>query len=197
MANLKEIAEVSWGQLFPNPGDENAVDLEDFVSTAKTEYAFQIWRKIKEDKREYGSADIPSYLLTEVSLPVVNGEVDLTGLSIMRSIDEEQWLQDVGGMDCDCSYIKSNVNDWKKLCDDDSLPDDARVVYPVGKKLKFPRGAHADEIQITYANQGEDIDDVIEIDDAIGGIVRTRLIEIYGGKIGQEDKRNDSNTNLK
>lgn len=197
MANLKEIAEVAWGQLFPNPGDEVAVDREDFVSTAKTEYAFQIWRRIVEDKREYGTADIPSYLLTEVRLPVVGDEIDLTGLNIMRSVPEEQWLQDVGGMNCDCSYVKSSVNDWKKLCDDDSLPDDAKIVYPVGKKLKFPLGTHADEIQITYANQGEDIDDVIEIDDAIGGIVRMRLIEIYGGKVGQEDKRNDSNTNLK
>ncbi len=197
MANLKEIAELAWSQLFPQPGDEVAVDREDFVSTAKTEYAYQLWRKIKEDKREYGESDIPSYLLTTVTLPVVDNKVSLTGLSIMRSIDQELWLQDVGGMNCDCEYIKSTINNSKLLCDDDSLPEDSKTYYPRGKEIIFPKGTHADEIEITYANSGEDIDDEIEVDDALGGIVRVRLIEIYGNKVGIEDNKDDSNINTK
>ncbi len=197
MANLKEIAELAWSQLFPQPGDEVAVDREDFVSTAKTEYAYQLWRKIKEDKREYGESDIPSYLLKTVTLPVVDNKVSLTGLSIMRSIDQELWLQDVGGMNCDCEYIKSTINNSKLLCDDDSLPEDSKTYYPRGKEIIFPKGTHADEIEITYANSGEDIDDEIEVDDALGGIVRVRLIEIYGNKVGIEDNKDDSNINTK
>lgn len=197
MANLKEISEVSWLQLFPNAGDENAVDREDFVSTAKSEYSYQIWRKIKEDKREYGECDIPSQLLGEAEMEVVNNEIDLSTLNIMRGIDQELWLQDVGGINCDCTYIKSTVNNWKALCDDDSLPDDARIFYPVGLKIKFPLGAHAEKVPIIYAKSPEDIDDVIEVDDAIAGMIRRSLIEIYGNRIGVEDKKNDSNSSLK
>ncbi len=197
MANLKSIAELAWNQLFPNPGDETAVDREDFVETAKTEYAYQMWKRIKEDKAQYGESDIPSYLLTSKTLPVVDKKVDLTGLSIMRSIDQELWLQDVGGMNCECQYIKSTLNHTKLLCDDDSLPEDAKTFYPKGKEIVFPKGTHADEIEITFANNGEDIDDFIEVDDAIGGIVRERLIILYGNKIGAEDEKDDSNSNTK
>lgn len=197
MANLKEIAELAWGQLFPNPGDENAVDREDFIETAKTRYAYEMWRKIKEDKREYGECDIPSHLLEEAELSVADNEMDLSTLEIMRGIDEELWLQDVGGISCECTYIKSSVNKWKLLCDDDSLPDDARVYYPLGKKLVFPLGAHANSVKIVYAKRGEDVDDVIEVDDVIGDIVRRGLIDTYGGKVGAEDKKNDSNSNSK
>ncbi len=197
MANLKETAELCFNQLFPNPGDEVAVDREDFVSTAKTEYAYQMWRKIVEDKARYGESEIPSYLLTTKTLPVSDGKMSLEGLSIMRSIDQELWLQDVGGMNCDCEYVKSTMNNTKLLCGDDSLPDDSRTYYPKGKEIIFPKGTHANELEITYANSGEDIDDVIEIDDAIAGIIRQRLIEIYVGKIGAEDNKNDSNTNSK
>lgn len=197
MANLKEIAELAWAQMFPQPGDEVAVDREDFVATAKTQYAFEMWKKIKQDKRDYGESDIPSYLLTTKTLPVTDGVMNLDGLSIMRSIDQELWLQDVGGMNCDCEYIKSTLNNTKLLCDDDSLPEDSRTYYPRGKEIIFPKGTHADEIEITYANNGEDIDDVIEVDDAIGGIIRIRLIEIYGNRVGIEDNKDDSNANVK
>ena len=197
MANLKSIAEQAWNQLFPRPGDEEAVDLEDFVATAKSEYAYQLWRKIKEDKLLYGECDIPSYLLSDAELEIENDEMDISSLKIMRSIDQELWLQNIGGIGCECNYIKSTLNQSKLLCDDDSLADDSKPYYPSGLKIKFPKGVHKTPLEITYANNGEEIDGRIEVDDAIGGIVRTRLIEIYGGKIGQEDKANDSDSNSK
>lgn len=192
MANLLSIAEQAWAQLFPRPNDEEAVDREDFVATAKSEYAFQLWKKIKEDKILYGDCDIPSYLLSEKELEVVDNEMDISSLKIMRSIDQELWLQSIGGIACECNYIKSTLNQTKLLCDDDSMADDAKPFYPQGKKIKFPKGVHKTPLEIIYANQGEEIDGQIEVDDAIGGIVRTRLIEIYGGKIGEEDAKNDS-----
>lgn len=197
MANLKEIAELAWAQLQAQPGDEVAVDREDFVATAKSEYAYQLWRKIKEDKREYGECDIPSYLLSEKELDVVDNVMDISELNIMRSIDQELWLQSIGGFDCECQYIKSTLNNEKLLCDDDSLPDDAKTFLPLGKKIIFPRGVHDSPLKIIYANSGEEIDDSIEIDDAIAGIIRRSLIDIYSGKTGQEDKKNDENSNLK
>lgn len=197
MANLKSVAEQAWNQLFPRPGDEEAVDKEDFVATAKGEFAYQLWRKIKEDKFLYGVCDIPSYLLSEIELEVKNDEMDISSLKIMRSIDEELWLQNIGGLNCECVYVKSTLNNMKLLCDDDSLSDDSKTYYPFGKKIKFPKGVHTTPLSITYANQGEDINDMIEIDDAIAGIIRRELINIYGGKIGQEDKANDSDSNTK
>lgn len=195
MANLKEIAELAWSQLFPNPGDEAAVDREDFVATAKSEYAYQLWRKMKEDKREFGDSEIPSYLLTTTELEVSNDVMDISPLNILRSLDNEQWLQNIGGLSCECDYIKSSVNHWKALCDDDSLPEDARIFIPIGKQIRFPLGVHKTPLEITYANNGEDIDDEIEVDDVIGGIVRRSLVEIYGGKIGKEDVTNNTNLN--
>ncbi len=192
MANLKSVAEQAWNQLFPRPGDEEAVDREDFVATAKGEFAYQLWKKIKEDKILYGDCEIPSYLLSEKELEVKDNEMDISELKIMRSIDQELWLQGIGGINCECIYVKSTLNQTKLLCDDDSLPDDARPFYPQGKKIKFPKGAHTTPLAIIYANQGEDIDDYIEIDDAIAGIIRRELINIYGGKIGEEDAKNDS-----
>ena len=88
------------------------------------------------------------------------------------------------------------MNLSKILCDDDSLPDDAFTFYPQGKKIIFPKGTHTTPLSIVYANNGEEIDDTIEVDDAIGGIVRRSLIEIYGGKIGKEDTQNDSDSNI-
>lgn len=194
MANLKSIAEQAWAQLFPRPNDEEAVDREDFLATAKSEYAFQLWKKLKEDKLLYGESDIPSYLLSEAELDVSDNVMDISSLKIMRSIDQELWLQDIGGIACECTYVKSTLNNTKILCDDDSLPDDTKTFYPMGKKIIFPKGVHTSPLKIIYANNGEDIDGEIEVDDAVGGIVRTRLIEIYGGRIGVEDKQNDSSS---
>ncbi len=197
MANLLSIAEQAWSQLFPRPTDEEAVDREDFVATSKSEFAYQLWKKIKEDKLLYGECDIPSYLLSETELEVIDNKMDISSLKIMRSIDQELWLQDIGGPTCECPYVKSTLNLTKILCDDDSLPDNVKTFYPQGQKIIFPKGVHKSPLSIIYANQGEEIDGRIEVDDALAGIVRTRLIEIYGGKIGSADTANDSDPNSK
>lgn len=192
MANLLEIAEVSWKQLFPNPTDENAISKEEFIATAKTEYATQMWIQAKNEKNSEGYFNIPSYLLTEAELEVKNNEMDISSLKILRGLPEEMWLQNIGGIVCDCSYVKSNINLAQLMCDDDSLGDNFRTYYVVGNKIKFPKGTHSTKLPIIYANNGERVDNNIEIDDAIGGIVRRMLIEIYGGKIGKEDTSNNS-----
>lgn len=193
MANLNSIAEQAWRQLFPGPSDEVKVKKEEFMATAKTEYAYQLWIKIMAERREEGQLDIPSYLLSEAELEVVNGVMDISSLKIMRSLPWETWLQNVGGINCECPYVKTTLNLAQVLCDDDSLPDGARTYYAEGKKLKFPKGVHKSPLPIVYANSGENIKGYIEVEDSLAGVVRRSLIEIYGGKIGNKDVTNNSN----
>lgn len=193
MANLLSIAEQAWRQLFPGPSDEVKVKKEEFIATAKTEYALQLWTKLMAEKREEGYFNVPSYLLSEAELPVENDVMDISSLKIMRSIPWETWLANVGGINCECPYVKTTFNMAQILCDDDSLPDNARTYYAVGKKVKFPKGVHKTPLPITYANSGEKIDGSIEVEDSIAGMVRRTLIEIYGGKIGTQDVTNNTN----
>ena len=199
MANLLSIAELAWRQFIPNPGAQNAITKEEFQATAKTEYAYQMWLKSKLDKREEGMFLVPSYLLSEAEMEVVDNEIDLSDLKIMKGLDENDlWLQNVGGISCECKYVKSSLNMTQLMCDDDSLGENVRTFFVMGKKVKFPSGTHKDKLTIIYANNGENVDGGIEVDDAIAGIVRTRLNDIYGGnKTGQEDKSNDNNSNTK
>lgn len=192
MASLLSIAELAWLQCFPKGGDETKVTKQEFIATAKTEYAYQLWLKSKADKREEGYYEVPSYLLSEKEIDIIDGVMDLSGLKIMRSLDMEVWLQNVGGMNCECNYMKSTVNHWQLLCDDDSIGD-SKPYYVVGKKIKFPLGAHKKSLPIIYANNGELVDGDIEVDDAIGGVVRRILVDIYLGKQGREDNTNNSN----
>lgn len=193
MANLLSVAELAWKQLFPESSDESKVKKEQFIADSKTEYAYQLWLRILNDKNMEGQIDIPSYLLSEIELDVANDEMDISGLKIMRSLPFEVWLQNVGGINCDCQYVKTTFNLAQTLCDDDSLGDNAKTFYPLGKRIKFPKGVHKNRLPITYANNGENINGMIEVDDAIGGLVRRSLIELYGGKTGKEDKTNNTN----
>jgi hypothetical protein len=193
VARIKEIAELAWRQLFPNPNDEVSISKEEFITTAKSEYALQIWIQAKQEKKEEGMYNVPSYLLTETELDVVNNSIDISDLNILFGLPSEIWLQNIGGVGCKCVYVKSTLNQSQLLPDDDGLADTDKTYYALGKKIFFPRGTHAKKVSIIYANNGGDIEDDIEIDDAIGGILRTRLVEIYGGKIGQEDSTNNQN----
>ncbi len=193
MANLLSIAELAWRQLFPDPSDETKVKKEEFIATAKLEYAYQLWIKLMADKREEGYFEVPSYLLSETELEVKDNVMDISSLKIMRGLPWETWLQNIGGIECKCKYVKSTLNLSQVLCDEDSLPDGDKTYYVVGKKIKFPKGVDQDKLPITYANSGENIDGYIEVEDSLGGIVRRTLVEIYGGKVGSDDDTNNSN----
>lgn len=195
MANLKEIAELAWLQLYPKPSDETAVTKEEFIATAKAEFAYQELLMAWKEKREEGYFNVPSYLSTEIELEVKDNEMDISALKILRSLPQEVWLQNIGGLDCKCKYVKSTINLTQLLGDDDSMGDNVRTYLVVRKTIKFPQGVHTSPLTIIYANSGEDVDGRIEVDGAIAAIIRTRLIEIYGGKTGQEDETNNSNSN--
>lgn len=193
MARLNAIAELTWRQLFPKGDDETKITPEEFLATAKSEYAYQFWQKMRADKALEGDYQIPSYLLSEANLDVVDDEMDVSSLKIMQGLDADIWLQNVGGVTCKCLYIRSTLNNTQLLCGDDSRPEDARTYYPLSKKIVFPQGVHTSPLKIIYANSGQDMDGNVEVDDVLAGLIRRGLIEIYG-KVGKEDATNNTNS---
>lgn len=182
-------------QVYPKPSDRAQMPLETFVQTAKTEYAYQFLLLYWKQRREEGEFEIPGYLLSEESLDVKNDEMDISGLKIFHSLPSDQWLKNIGGINCDCQYIKSSVNQAQVFNGDDTPDDSIRTYYAIKNKIIFPQGVHKSPLSIIYANMGGSIDGKVQVDDAIAGIVRERLIEMYLGKIGKEDKTNNSNSN--
>lgn len=193
MADLKTIAQLAYDQLFPNPTDEEKVSRIDFLESAKLEYSYQFLLWFWKEKGTEGVFNMPGELATEEDFNVVNNEIDISELDIMSRLPNDQWLCNVGGLVCDCKYVKSNINQTQLLCDDDSLPETWYPYLIIGKKIKFPKGVHKTPLSIIYANSGRQIYDSIEVDTALGKLVKDALISNYGGKVGTEDKANNTN----
>lgn len=196
MANLKSIAEQAYLQCFPNRNDETDISLEEFIETAKNEYAYQFLLWYWKEKNTEGFFNIPGNLSSEEEFEVIDNEIDITHLEIMSRLPNDLWLQNIGGLTCDCKYVKSNINQTQLLQDDDSMGGLIKPYLIVGRKIKFPQGTHKNKLLIIYANSGRGLNDWIEVDDAIGSLVRNRLIEIFLGKIMPEDKTNTSSSNV-
>ena len=191
--NINEVAELVRRQLQPTSGGGTTIHLEQFKSSAKAEFAYQTLLMIWREKREEGYYTVPGYLLTEVEKDIVNNEMDISDLEYFKTLPNEVWLQDIGGLNCGCKYVKSTVNHSKLLSEDDSLDDGTRTFYLEGKKIKFPQGTHKNKLKIIYADKGGDLDGNIDVDDAIAALVRERLVGLYGGKIGVNDETNNEN----
>lgn len=193
--NLKEIAALSFSQIFPKSAGKAPVDIVEFERTAINEFAYQSLLMAWKEKADEGYFDIPGYLLTEVEKDIVDNEMDISDLKYFKSLPMQVWLVNIGGMSCNCKYVKSDVNMTALMCDDDSLDDTAKTYYHRGKKIIFPQGTHASPLKITYANIGQDLDGKIEVDEAIGALVRERLNAIYLGKVPPTDVTNNENPN--
>lgn len=178
--------------MFPNPTDETSISLQEVIESAKLEYSYQYLLWYWKERGTDGVFNMPAELATEEEFDVVNNEIDISGLDIMSRLPADQWLANIGGLTCDCKYIKSNINQTQLLCDDDSLPDTYKTYLIIGKKIKFPKGTHANKLTIIYANSGRDIDGVIEVANELGALVTRGLNEIYLGKVNSEDKNNNS-----
>ncbi len=197
MANLLEIAELAWSQVFPHPTDETAITKEEFITTAKTQYPLQMWIQARNIKNEEGVFDVPTNILVQSDpLPVVDNEIDISGLSIMYGLPNQAWLQNIGGLTSKCKYVKSTVNQAQIMQDtEDGLGDDVKTYLAIGKKIFFPKGTHSNKLTIIYASNGIENDGLYEVDDVVGAMIQQQLILIYTGKIGKEDKVNDGNPN--
>lgn len=169
-----------------------AISRESFIATAKLEYAYAFLLWYWRENQQEGIFNMPGNLSRESEpLDVVDNEVDISGLDIMSRLPNDKWLGKIGKLTDDCIYVKSNINQTQLLKDDDSLPSDYRTYVILGKKIIFPQGTFTDKITIIYAGSGKDIDEDIEVDDAIGAQVRNRLDEIYFQKVGFVDKTNN------
>lgn len=193
MANLLEIAELAWSQIWPHPTDEAAITKEEFITTAKIQYPLQMWVHARNTKNEDGVFNIPSNILVQSDpLPVKDNKIDISGLKIMRGLPNERWLQNIGGLTCQCKYVKSDVNLSQIFQDvDDGLPDGTKTFLILGKEIIFPKGTHANALPIIYASDGIENDGLYEVDDVVGALIQQQLISIYGGKMGKEDSNND------
>lgn len=194
MANLLEIAELAYNQIFPLPRDKNAIALEEFIATAKIEYAAAMWIYRQEQISNDGSFEMPSDLLTESEpLDVVNNEIDISSLNYLSSLPNDLWLQNIGGLGCECTYIKTTIRLSQILCEDDSIPESSKPYLIVGKKIKFPKGTHAKSVAIIYANNGTGIDPrVIECNEYVGSKVREKLMGLYGKKLPADTTNNQN-----
>lgn len=185
---------MAWEQQFPLATDEVAISRESYIAVAKGEYAYQFLLWYWKEKGTEGVFNIPGNLSTESEpLPVVDNEMDISGLDILSRLPNDLWLQHIGHLTSDCTYIKSNINQTQLLKEDESLPDDYRTYLIIGKKIIFPKGVHTNPLTIIYANSGQNVDDNIEVDEAIGALVRQKLNDIYLGRTGQPDKTNNTN----
>lgn len=192
MANLLEIANLSWEKQFPLATDEVAISRESFIATAKLEYAYAFLLWYWRENATEGAFNMPGNLSIESEpLPVVDNEVDISSLDIMSRLPNDKWLGKIGKLTDECVYVKSNINQTQLLKDDDSLPSEYYPYVILGKKIIFPKGTHSKEITIIYAGSGKELDENIEVDDAIGAQVRNRLDEIYFQRVGIVDKNNN------
>lgn len=195
MASLFTIAELSFRKCFPNPSDDTDLEVEDFIESAKSIYSYQMLLFYWKQRDEEGEFSLPSNLLQESEIDVVDNKADISKLSIFNSLPNNLWLVNVGGFGCACHYVKSDVNKTQLLCGDDSLDDNARTYVPIGKQIWFPKGVHTSPLKIIHASLGENINEDIEIDDALAAIVRDKLDDMYVGKTPPEDVTNNSNSN--
>lgn len=194
MPTLNEVCELVWRKVVPNGSAQSDTKRDEIIATGQLQYASSMWIRSKELEASDGYFEIPAGLLTEKEFPVNDNMIDLTDEPVLNSLGSNGWLQDVGGVGCDCKYIKSSLNEEKILKGDDSIGN-ARTFFPVGKKIMFPRGTHNSKLKVTYVNNGSGLDaDEIMIDEYVGAKVMDKLMQLYGPHI-PADHSADSNSN--
>lgn len=193
MSNLKEIAQVSYDQVYPNASIQTSIKVEHFIVAAKARYAWELFRISKEERRSEGEWEIPSTLWRESDIEVKDDKADISLLNIFRSFEGDVWIGNIGGINCECNYLKKSVNLAQILCDDE-YNGNARPYYVVGKSIKFPAGVHSPTLPMIYASDGTDLDDDIEIDDMIGDLIGNYLVQRFSNRM-PEDRTANSNSN--
>lgn len=195
MENLLSICELAYRQMFPVPRDKTSITLEEFIATGKTEYAASMWIYRQELISTEGIFDMPSELISEVEFDVVDNEIDLKDITYLSSLPGDIWLQNVGGFNCECKYIKTTLNMMQLFGEDDDTKEPNSYLYYIqGKKIKFPNGTHKKKLPVIYANMGEGLDsEMIEVNAFVASKVRLKLRQLYGEKM-PVDNTNDQNT---
>lgn len=191
MANLKEISAVAYEQVYPNANIQTPIKVEHFIEVAKSKYAYEMWRLSKELKRSEGEWEIPSSLLRQGEIEVKENVADISNLNVFRTSDGETWIINIGGINCDCSYLKQTPNLAQILCDDDYLGN-GKPYIPIGNNISFPKGSHKSKLPIIYASNGDDLNDEIPIDDTTAELVSIYLVQRFSNKLPADETANDN-----
>lgn len=194
MANLLEIAELAYNQIFPIPRSKTAIALQEFIATAKYEYAAAMWIYRQEQIATDGSFQMPSDLLTESEpLDVVNNQIDVSKLKYLSSLPGDLWLQNLGGLECECRYVKTTINLAQIFRGDDSMDNNDYPFYVVGKKIKLPKGSHKNKLPIIYANMGTGLNPrLVEVNEYVASKVREKLMQLYGKRLPVDITNNNN-----
>lgn len=193
MSNIKEIAQINYDVIYPNATAQTSVKVEHFISESLTRYAWEMFRLSREIKREDGFWEIPSSLWRDANITVVDNVADISDLNIFRSFEGDTWIGNIGGFNCECVYLMQTVNLSQILCDPDYWGNN-KPYFVVGKSIKFPAGVHKTTLPITYASNGDDVDDTIEVDDAIGALISEYLYKKFSGKFPEDRTANGAGT---
>lgn len=194
MTSLKEIVQAAYEIVYPMPSDETPIKKEAFMVTAKAELAFNYWKISKERKNTEGYFEVDSHLMTTIDLPVVNNKLQLANLPILRSLENDRWLIQLGDFGS-CTFTKTSINQIKLYQGNDSLPDNEIVYVIIGNEIRFDREIKQKTLSLTYANEGDDINADVQIDGVLGAIVMRSLLDIYQKK-NPTDTTNNSNPNI-
>lgn len=192
MADLKSIAQVNYDQIFPNATSQTSVKVEHLIEEAKIRYAWELFRIGKESKRADGEWEIPSALWREATIEIKDNQADISALNVFRSFEGDTWIGNIGGVGSDCKYMRLTMS-LNQSFDDDWMGN-AKPYIVIGKIIKFPKGTIGASLPIIYATNGTDLDDEIEIDDAIGALVSDYIYKKFSGRL-PEDRSADSNSN--
>lgn len=191
---IKEIAELEYRRLYPTSGDKPPVTLVEFVRTATYEYAYQALLFAWNEKNREGHFFVPSHFIDNKTLEVKDNKINIEGIGALTSLPSEVWLQSIGNIGTDCTFVKFTFNSWQTLGNKDSSLDDTDVpYYAMKKEVIFPKGVKEKKLTVYYAS-GMAGDDV-EIDGALGAIVMRKLAEIYGNRIPKDVTLNDNPNN--
>lgn len=192
MADLKTIAQVNYDQIYPNATSQTSIKVEHLIEEAKLRYAWELFRISKETKRTDGEWEIPSDLWREANIAITNREADVSSLNIFRSLEGDTWIGNIGGINSDCQFIRLSMNMRQSF--DDDYSGNAIPYVVIGTKIKFIKSVPGKSLPIIYASNGTDLDDEINVDDAIGALVSDYLFKKFSGRL-PEDRTADSNTN--
>lgn len=180
MANLREISELVFRKMFPEPGDDAKLKKAEIFATAKLVYATAVFIKFNQD-RQNDDLIIPSQLINRSELTVIDGYASLSDIEVAYGIPGERWAISIPGM------IKSS---WITYPTHSKSDMPAPRFIPMRDKIYFPEGAPK-KVDFIYAGVSN-IDESYDVPDDIGMVIMRELFATYEGT-GREDVTNNEN----
>jgi hypothetical protein len=195
--SLWTIAELAWRQINPGGSDEAKNTLEEYVETAKDEFANILYQSYKAGQ---GDAD---YSLLEAFLQTKLYELkeDADGLYVELDVDVINLPNDMGVWQVrpkgrKTQPLTKTTAISRNLFDND--PTEVRSYYREGRLIRFPDGVDcpgATAMKVTLATM-DDMEDKNEVPEGFATPIRNALLQKYGGTISvPSNDTNNQNAN--